>query len=674
MITSFPVKIKDCKLFIEDFVRFKQKYKQIILEQLLTAEDVNFVNPALSNALPKVVNSAIEQCLLDDQKIIIQDENVLMIFICENGQRAVSVSGLDSMILDKATLDWLEDIYSQIHERMVGVKEQLVDVETGFLNLYSLHQTLKIRDGGRNTYLIEVPQTRIGSRYIYSHLQAVTNALSTYVQNPSYLYYLGNAVFCLCLPRADKNLEYAEALVAFLKREGFKKVHIGIGDCLKEDVEQLKAGQGILDQAWTAWQEAVIRGPYSFCSYSTLLNPELHPLAMPAQLLKRRVSRAVRLMDKFSLVLFKNDNDNRERFLKTVEVHCTGYKLFNWNEDVVVLLPESGGEEASRFAVNVMNSFQEKESSVSAGVANFPFRTYKKSETLMLARKALLHTAFYGDGTVTTFDALSCNVSGDIYYNEGDFNKAVNEYKQGLGCDPDDVNLLNSLGVTYAMMGRRDSIPCFEKVLQQEPANFMALYNLGLSHLAYENLVNAVECFEKSLASIDADDGQPFTVKSDLQLQLGLLCSKLEMAERAIELLEPFTEDQKFSCKHNILFYLGKSNFDAGKRKNAIRWLQKAAAAHCFEDQTLSLLGYLYYLEGQGHEVALSLCKKSVSLNPFDHQLQLRLAEVLASCNEFDEALLLASQSIRKKKYNKQAKIIIEQIRLAKKEQQDKRT
>lgn len=674
MITSFPVKIKDCKLFVEDFVRFKDHFKQIILEELLTAEDLNFVNVALSNALPKVIHSAIEQCLLNDQNIIIQDDNVLMIFSCENGQIAISASGVDQMILQKATVDWLEETFVRILARMLNIKEQYVDVETGFLNLHSLNQTLREKGSERYIYLIEVPQARIGSRYIYSHLQAVTNSISTYVQNPSYLYYLGNAVFCLCLPRISKKLEYAEALVAFLKREGFKKAHVGIGDFLQKDTEQQKTDDNLLDQAWTALQEAVKRGPFSFCSYSTLLTPESHPLAIPPILLQRKINRVVQLINKFCLVLFKVDSGDNDLFVNNLHAHGSGFKVFKWNGDILVLLSEATKESASKFATEVIDSFQNEKSSVSAGVASFPFKTYKKSQILTLARKALLHTAFYGEGTVTVFDALSCNVSGDIYYSEGDFNKAVKEYKQGLACEPNDVNLLNSLGVTYAMMGRKENIHCFEKVLQQEPSNFMALYNLGLSHLACENMFDAADCFEKSLASILVEDDQPVSVKNDLKLQLGILCSKLGKAERAIQLLQPFTRDQEFSCKHNILFYLGKANFEIANRKEAIRWLQKAAAAQCFEDQTLSLLGYLYYLEGQGHEVALSLCRKSVSLNPVDNQLQLRLAEILVACDEFDEALELASQSMRKKKYSKQAKKIVEQVRLNRKKQQKQRS
>ena len=70
--------------------------------------------------------------------------------------------------------------------------------------------------------------------------------------------------------------------------------------------------------------------------------------------------------------------------------------------------------------------------SVSAGVACFPFSDFKKSTTPYNCRKALSHAAFFGKSGMALFDAVSLNITGDIYFSDGDFVKAVTEYKRGV--------------------------------------------------------------------------------------------------------------------------------------------------------------------------------------------------------------------------------------------------
>ena len=656
MITSFPVKIKTCKLFAEDFSYFSTEYKQIILDCVVTAQEVRFVDLAHHNNLSKDLHDIIKNLVLEEKRAAVSDDRIIFLYACENGEMIAIVSGLDPLVIEKASSDWLEETYDSIRQSCLQLKEERINLETGLLNQHHLNTRLLTGDIS-SLFLVEIPPARNGSRYIFSHLQAVCNSFTTYIQANTPVYYLGNSLFAVSFSTPNNPLQFAEALLAYLKREGFKKVHIGVGDYLKENSQ---VSGTLLDQGWTALQEAVRRGPYSFCSYSSLLDLDNHPLAPPPTTLKKNFSRFVQKHDSFSVILFSDDEGNPLP-LKKLEAICGSARLYSWNKDVAVVLPKVNAGDGLHFAENIIKEMGSDGTSLSAGLSYYPNLTFKKADTLLQARKALLHTSFYGSGTATSFDAVSCNVSGDIYYAEGNFTNAAKEYRTGLAIDLEEINLLNSLGVTYAMMGRKTSLDCFEKVLDLDPENFMALYNIGLFYLTAENNEKAADCFEKALQVGDQELEDSEAIKQDLQLQLGILCSKLKRSERAIDLLSPLTADREFSCKHNILFYLGKSYADADKRKEAIRWLQKAAAAKCFEDQTLSLLGYLYLLEGQGHDIALSLCRKSVALNPVDHLLSLRLAEVLIVCEQYEEAKLLVQKSMRKKNYRQEA------ARLAKK-------
>ena len=126
---------------------------------------------------------------------------------------------------------------------------------------------------------------------------------------------------------------------------------------------------------------------------------------------------------------------------------------------------------------------------------------------MLNARKALLHAEFYGPGHAVQFDAVSLNVSGDIHFSDGDLAGALREYRRGLECAPQDVNLLNSLGVTYALLNKNNlARSAFERVIHADPNNYMALYNLGLGAKVQGDIQGAVQLFERAYRGCSVED------------------------------------------------------------------------------------------------------------------------------------------------------------------------
>jgi predicted Zn-dependent protease len=56
------------------------------------------------------------------------------------------------------------------------------------------------------------------------------------------------------------------------------------------------------------------------------------------------------------------------------------------------------------------------------------------------------------------------------------------------------------------------------------------------------------------------------------------------------------------------------------------------------EDKAMNLLGRVYLEEREGNEIALSLCRKSVELEPSNLRYVLYLSEVLLQCGQYREA------------------------------------
>ncbi|CAG36421.1 tetratricopeptide repeat protein [Desulfotalea psychrophila] len=649
MLIPFPLQLEDKTLTAEDFRRFSTYFREIILELVPTSVEVSFADATERSGHPQQTD---ESRRLDFAYFA--DECLLLSFMLASEEVVLAVvEGIDPFVAERCTEDWLERIHHLIQKKFLEEKERRVDLQTGLLNLSSLEflvEEPRFRQNG-GLLFIEIPPPRSRSRYGYIHVQKASRLLQSFVKDIGLLHYMGHSLFAL-LVDVDP-LAYTAQLLGYLRREGCRRVHIGVGSTQAQENFGV-SGRLLLDQAWTALQEAYSRGPYSFCDYTTLAYPHRHPLAEPEAAVRKRIQRAERNLEKFCLVLFKKDQVCR-RSLEDLFLGPEDMEIFVWQEEFYVLLPNFTAERAQLWASDMVVRLSARKTAVSAGVGHFPYQDFSAKETLGHAKKALLHALFYGKKTVTLFGAVSLNVSGDIYYAEGDLVRAVREYKAGLVCDSSNVNLLNSLGVTYAMMGNRLALSCFQEVLQLEPRNFMALYNSGLYYRATHDFKMAIDCFEQAIHLLQESGGEEKMLR-DISLQLGMLCSEEGDGKRALELLLPLAQGENDYLLDDILYYIGKSYNDIGESKKAIAWLQRAVHAHCLEDKTMSLLGYLYFCEGEGNEVALSLCRRSVEKNPVDPLLKLRLAEVQFACGEVEEALCLARKCLSGKKVQREAR------------------
>jgi hypothetical protein len=64
------------------------------------------------------------------------------------------------------------------------------------------------------------------------------------------------------------------------------------------------------------------------------------------------------------------------------------------------------------------------------GVAAYPTINYTRHQIVNNAEKALEHASFFGPGTITPFDAVSLNISGDRHYQAGNLEGAIREYQK----------------------------------------------------------------------------------------------------------------------------------------------------------------------------------------------------------------------------------------------------
>jgi len=267
---------------------------------------------------------------------------------------------------------------------------------------------------------------------------------------------------------------------------------------------------------------------------------------------------------------------------------------------------------------------------VSMGIASFPTITFNKDQLIDNARKALDHAAFLGPDSTVLFDSVSLNISGDMLYQKGDIHGAVEEFNAALMLDSSNVNVHNSLGVCYGVLGDYEkAFEAFEKAIRIDPEEAMALYNAGLVNMLTDNSDKALEHF------LDADrkEGNIF----DVAFQTGRLYLKMGKPEQGKKSLEKAVRLNPESGL--ALRYLGECCAAMNLTDEAISAYKKVIRQNPNDAESLSALGYLFDLQGENPEITTIFCQQSIEIAPENGLFRFRLGNLYLKRNQLEDAL-----------------------------------
>ena len=269
-------------------------------------------------------------------------------------------------------------------------------------------------------------------------------------------------------------------------------------------------------------------------------------------------------------------------------------------------------------------SFKKKISSVLAantlvGVAKFPFHSYSKKQTCYNAFKAIDHAAFFGHDALINFDTTSLNISGDRLYHLNKFTLAYREYERGLEIEPDNINIINSLGVCFGVSGELDKAKNqFEKAHKLNPNELMVLYNIGLLYKIQKDSDNAIIYLQKA----HLIDSSIFEV----EFLLGSLLFKKKLPKQALPHLETAARiDPESGATYRIK---GEIYLNDNRYNKACIEFNKAIKIN--SKDSVSLSGYAKSLESQDKnlKIALSFAQNSIKLEPDNKLFQKRLKTI----------------------------------------------
>ncbi len=675
MVDKFPSVQNHLVLRVSDFSLFSESYGKILKKKIPVSCEVSFFidaqvfadmfSPGEDN---RTSLSMFQKIQLGEQLFAVYSGVILLPFMVKDGCVVAAISDTEPIFHQKVDSAWLFEMVEAAKREYILLKEARVDMQTGLLNLSNLYSLIDnvTSDEYLSLILVELTPKRFSYQHIQRHVTNCTTLLRYFLKDISGLHYLGHCTFGLVLNEHrnyGKN-EVESSLTNYLRREGCHRVAIGSSNSsLSGPASEGANNVSLLDEAWTAVCHAKKLGPFSFCNYQILKYPEQHLLALPDRNLVRRLSRLWSQVDSFHLVQFEIEGENIDEDI-LVSLLDQGDSIID-SGTTFLFIRSADTQDVLQWLTGVLELGIEKTGGkkIKAGVAVYPFLDFTKSEVVLNGKKALLHASYYDDSCAVLFDSVSLNISGDVFFGDGNLIKAAKEYRRGLKCDNQDVNLHNSLGVTLAQMDKlQAAYESFQAALTIDSQNSMSLYNLGLLEQKRNHKKTALEFFRKAQIHYNSEESGK-ELLHDLELQLGILsCEEGEYLAATESLTIWFENNKQVLNSGRVYYFLGMAYHGLNNNQKAMEYLQKSLQFDEFDARAMSLLGYVYAKEKQGDDIALSLCQKSMELDPGNIYYKLQFARVCKLTGNYQEAKDNVSACLRIKKTKAQAQFLLGEI------------
>ena len=232
-------------------------------------------------------------------------------------------------------------------------------------------------------------------------------------------------------------------------------------------------------------------------------------------------------------------------------------------------------------------------------------------------------------------DAYSFLRAGMANERTGNYAGAVRAYNRGLAVEPENVELLNSLGFALFQQGKsEEAVVALEKALEVDPAHWKAHNNLALASIDIGELELAEAHYRESLAI----EPQP-AIYNDL----GFVLERQGMIEEATDAYRKALElDPESASAH---YNLGAALARTGQFTEAESHLRMALETNP-NTQTYSGLGFVLWQQDRDEEAIASL-RTAIEMDPKNAAAYNALGTILVEQRRLEEAASVYRQLIR---------------------------
>ena len=111
-------------------------------------------------------------------------------------------------------------------------------------------------------------------------------------------------------------------------------------------------------------------------------------------------------------------------------------------------------------------------------------------------------------------DVAAWTTLGNLYFDTGNYPKAITAYNKALALNPDNANVMTDLGIMYRRNGEpKKAVEAFDKAAKIDPKHETALFNKGIVLMHdLNNLEGAIDAWEalvKRNPAATSPTGQP---------------------------------------------------------------------------------------------------------------------------------------------------------------------
>lgn len=225
------------------------------------------------------------------------------------------------------------------------------------------------------------------------------------------------------------------------------------------------------------------------------------------------------------------------------------------------------------------------------------------------------------------------------FYEDNEPEKAIeiiNYMLQGGGDNQEKLDLLTELAFSYELVGKiEEAIEAYYKILEIDPFNFLAYYNLGVLYSSLERWNKAIENFKFSIAVNENFSSSHFNL-GYTYASLGNYKEAIESYKRALEI-----EPEDYSAWYNLgLSYEAINDF-----RNAVNAYTKSIESNTNYVNSYIARGYCYQEIGE-IEHAEKDFNQAIKIDPENHGCWLALADFELSRGHFEQAIECYSKAL----------------------------
>ena len=134
---------------------------------------------------------------------------------------------------------------------------------------------------------------------------------------------------------------------------------------------------------------------------------------------------------------------------------------------------------------------------------------------------------------------------GIYYYDKGDINSAIQEYKTAITLNPFDIQAYNNLGNAYAAEGEMsEAVTAYHTALKFAPQSYLTLFNLANTYADQGRLNDALDAYQAAL-KIKPRDAESHNNLGGVYFRLGRVEKAIEEIQIALKIKPDYAEAQE---------------------------------------------------------------------------------------------------------------------------------